>query len=147
MLYWVNFIYLCNGKACHHVLSPGEISLEHAMECVERVKACEKNLAVVWVSRSEEQPDGSRKHTGISYIEDFVDVFGDPARESKVMDEREEPLEPETITDEYGYNWTLCPCCGQQVRGLVEEGANCGIFRRYEEFNFCPGCGQRIKWD
>lgn len=88
-LYWVNWIKLDEGKACHGFWSKGEITLERAIESVEWLKENIKGLICAWVNRSDAQPDGTHKNTGTPYMEVFVDVLGYPARKTmKVVEEQ-----------------------------------------------------------
>lgn len=139
MLYWVNWIYTHDGKACHGFWSEGEITLERAVKGVEWLKANTENLVCAWVNRSGEQPDGSHKNTGTPYMEVFVDAFGYPSLQvMKVVDECGEPKEPiiHSETAERPYPASFCPECGH----ILMDEYN-------DNFNFCPDCGQRIKWD
>ena len=75
-LYWVNWIYMHDGKACHGFWSESEISLERAIKGVEWLKEHTENLVCAWINRSEEQADGTHKNVGTPYLEAFVDAFG-----------------------------------------------------------------------
>ena len=121
-LYWVNWIYMHDGKACHGFWSESEISLERAIKGVEWLKEHTENLVCAWINRSEEQADGNHKNVGTPYLEAFVDAFGYPAREAlKVMDECNEPSKQEAIKMNANALWDMYRKAARKLHTLEQR--------------------------
>lgn len=72
---------------------------------------------------------------------EYLDYFdADANREAMIAIKRQIPLTPHYIGDGYSngelvYDEWECPVCGEAYERVIER------------YDYCPNCGQRIKWE
>lgn len=80
------------------------------------------------------QPDNVYEDTGLT---------PDQIRKLKDRDTAKAPIKPKTALDAY-YHEPSCPNCGREFTPKI-----CGykMPQAIGYFDFCPACGQRLKWE